>query len=86
MLAQRHPGDYDAIVAGAPANDFTGLMVSFAHIGRLARTTPGSDTLSPKLKLVHEAAIAKCDGLDGVEGRIDRTADIVPVRSGRARM
>lgn len=73
MLAQRHPGDYDAIVAGAPANDFTGLMVSFAHIGRLARTTPGSDTLSPKLKLVHEAAIAKCDGLDGLkDGLIER--------------
>ncbi len=75
MLAQRYPDDYDAIVAGAPANDFTGLMASFARIGRLARATPVADTLGPKLKLVHEAAIAKCDGLDGLrDGLIDRPA------------
>ncbi len=73
MLAQRYPADYDAIVAGAPANDFTGLMASFARIGRLARATPVADTLGPKLKLVHEAAMAKCDGLDGLkDGLIDR--------------
>lgn len=73
MLAQRYPGDYDAIVAGAPANDFTGLMASFARIGRLARATPVADTLGPKLKLVHEAALAKCDRLDGsTDGLIRR--------------
>jgi pimeloyl-ACP methyl ester carboxylesterase len=73
MLAQRYPDDYDAIIAGAPANDFTGLLSSFARIGRLTRTTPGPDTLSPKLKLVHEAAVAKCDRLDGLkDGLIER--------------
>lgn len=75
MLAQRYPDDYDAIIAGAPANDFTGLMASFVRIGRLARATPVADTLGPKLKLVHEAAMAKCDGLDGLkDGLIDRPA------------
>ena len=29
MLAQRYPADYDGIIAGAPANDWTGLMLDF---------------------------------------------------------
>lgn len=75
MLAQRYPTDYDAIVAGAPANDWTGLMSWFARHEQVARISPGVDLLGPKLNLVHAAAIAKCDALDGAkDGLIERPA------------
>lgn len=64
MLAQRYPDDYDGIVAGAPANDWTGLFAAFMHDDQAMRLAPG---LNAKLKLVHDAAIRKCDGLDGVK-------------------
>lgn len=67
MLAQRYPEDYDGIVSVAPANSWTALMSSFARNGAVARLSPGVDTLGPKLKLVHDAAIKKCDGLDGAK-------------------
>lgn len=72
MLAQRYPDDYDAIIAGAPANDFTGLMASFVRIGKLSRR-PGVDLIPAKLNLVHDAAVAKCDAIDGLkDGLIGR--------------
>lgn len=75
MLAQRYPGDYDAIAVGAPANDFTGLMASFARISQLARM-PGVDLAAAKMKLVHEAAIGTCDMLDGVkDGLLERPTE-----------
>jgi pimeloyl-ACP methyl ester carboxylesterase len=67
MLAQRYPDDYDAIIAGAPANSWTALMSSFARSGLVTRLSPGADALAPKLKLVHEAAIKQCDMADGAK-------------------
>lgn len=67
MLAQRYPGDYDAIAVGAPANDFTGLISSFVQYERLFRVSPGVTLTPAKLKLLHDAAIAKCDGVDGAK-------------------
>lgn len=73
MLAQRYPDDYDAIVAGAPANDWTGLMSWFARNEQVARLSPRVDVLGPKLDLIHNAAIKQCDALDGLkDGLIDR--------------
>jgi len=65
ILAQRYPEDYDAIAVGAPANDYSGLMASFAYIGQVARAVPADRAFSAKLKLVHDAAVAQCDKLDG---------------------
>lgn len=73
MLAQRYPADYDAIVAGAPANNWTGLMSWFARHEQIARLSPGADLLGPKLELIHAAAMRKCDAIDGVkDGLIER--------------
>jgi pimeloyl-ACP methyl ester carboxylesterase len=75
MLAQRYPGDYDAIIAGAPANNFTALFTRFARYEQIVRLSPGKDVLGPKLKLVHDAAIRQCDALDGLkDGLIERPA------------
>lgn len=66
MLAQRFPQDYDGIVVGAPAANYTGVMASFARNQNLFNATPAAQSLLPKLQLLHDAVIQKCDKLDGV--------------------
>jgi feruloyl esterase len=65
--AQRFPEDYDAIIAGAPASNWTPLM----SLSILIQKNFGPDGLNPsKLGLLKESAIAACDALDGVNDRI----------------
>lgn len=72
MLAQRHPQDYDAIAVGAPANNFIARMAAFSQT-RLDFNGEAGKGLSSKLELLNAAAVAKCDGLDGVtDGLIGR--------------
>ncbi|MFC4312035.1 DUF6351 family protein [Steroidobacter flavus] len=67
MLAQRYPADYDGIVAGAPAADFTGLMTSGFWNSQRVYRLPESASLPPKAKLLRAAVERKCDKLDGVK-------------------
>ena len=65
--AQRFPTDYDGIIAGAPANNWTPLMtatatLSITAIGDSARFLP-----PPARALLHDAVMKACDKLDGVE-------------------
>lgn len=72
MLAQRYPQDFDAIAVGAPANNFTARMAAFSQT-RLDFNGDAGKGLSSKLELLNAAAIATCDGLDGVtDGLIER--------------
>jgi tannase/feruloyl esterase len=65
--AQRYPQDYDAIIAGAPANNWSPLMSLSIHIER----NLGPQGLDPaKLGLLNEAAIAACDRTDGTLDRV----------------
>jgi feruloyl esterase len=66
MEAQRYPTDYDGIVAGAPANNFTHLTAG--NIWMAAATLKDEATrLSPaKLAVLNKAALAFCDARDGV--------------------
>jgi hypothetical protein len=70
MEAQRYPDDFDGIVAGAPAYDFTGLAAQFIKDIQAAFPTPQSlsTPLFPAdaLKSVETQVLAKCDALDGV--------------------
>ncbi|GGL35917.1 putative esterase [Caulobacter rhizosphaerae] len=66
MLAQRWPTDYDGIVAGAPAADWTRLTSTFLFNHRLLEETPGAEKLGSKFELIREAAVRQCDTLDGV--------------------
>lgn len=64
MLARRFPEDYDGIIAGAPAADFTNLMSRFIWNQQAVVAAP---ELGNKLKLVGDTAMVQCDALDGVK-------------------
>ncbi|MAK61417.1 MAG: tannase/feruloyl esterase family alpha/beta hydrolase [Ponticaulis sp.] len=64
LEAQRYPEDYDAIVAGAPANNWEPLQLLSVHITK--NLGPGGFPVQ-KLGLLKQAAIAACDGEDGLE-------------------
>jgi feruloyl esterase len=69
MEAQRFPDDFDGITAGAPAMNFI-TQNTFYH-GWNARVNTGADgraiLTAEKLPILHAAAIAACDELDGVK-------------------
>jgi len=66
MEAQRYPEDYDGILAGAPANYWTGLL-SLAVVDTQAVTaTPASFIPPAKVATIGKAVNAACDKLDGV--------------------
>ncbi|MBP7705069.1 MAG: tannase/feruloyl esterase family alpha/beta hydrolase [Caulobacter sp.] len=67
MEAQRYPDDYDGIVAGAPANQWTRLMSAMAWSWEVAHRDAASMIPDEKLPLIQAAALADCDKLDGVE-------------------
>ena len=65
--AQRYPDDYDGIVAGAPASNWTPLM----SLSILIQANMGPNGLGvDKLGVLKEAAIAACDAGDGVMDRV----------------
>ena len=66
--AQLYPDDYDAIIAGAPASNWTPLMALGVLIQR-NMTEPGGLGVE-KLPLLKEAALRACDALDGVVDRV----------------
>jgi len=65
--AQRYPEDYDGIVAGAPANNWSPLMLLSVAI---QRNMGPSGLPVDKLGVLKEAAIAACDAQDGVADRV----------------
>jgi len=66
MEAQRFPTDYDGIVAGAPANNWTRLMAGdFDGIVAVLQK-PESQLTPAALSLLHRGVLAACDGRDGV--------------------
>ncbi len=72
MEAQRYPADYDGIIAGAPANDFTHLVSGFAWNTNALMLDPASYIPPAKIKAMADATVASCDARDGVaDGVID---------------
>ncbi len=72
MEAQRFPDDYDGIVAGMPANNWTRLMAGDFD-ATLAVFKGGVNNLpTTALGLLHRGALAACDSKDGVvDGVLD---------------
>lgn len=70
-LAQYHPEIFDGIVAGSAGNWYSHLILSFLWNG-LHANQPGAYLTQEVLTFARDAAVKKCDGIDGVEdGVID---------------
>ncbi len=67
MEAQRFPGDYDGIVAGAPGLNWSGRAMQALWIAQAVHKDEASYIPPAKFKLIHDAVLASCDALDGVE-------------------
>lgn len=66
MEAQRFPADYDGVVAGMPANNWTRLMAGDFD-ATLAILKGGVNNLPVSaLGILHRAVLAACDSKDGV--------------------
>jgi len=66
MEVQRYPGDYDGLIAGAPANYFTHILTGFAFNLQAMQNDPASVIPPTKLKAIEAAALAACDVRDGL--------------------
>jgi feruloyl esterase len=72
MEAQRYPGDYDGIVAGAPAPSVTHNMFNRNWNSKAVHDDPLSVISKNKLPAIRAAVLAHCDARDGlVDGVID---------------
>jgi len=69
MAAQRHPQDFDGIIAGDPGNNRSNLTLAFLW-NYLSNHPHGDDqhqiVPNEKLLLINRAVVAACDRLDGV--------------------
>ncbi|MCA0301917.1 MAG: tannase/feruloyl esterase family alpha/beta hydrolase, partial [Proteobacteria bacterium] len=80
ISAQRFPQDFDGIVAGAPVLNFVDTVTQSLWNGLVLTETP---VPLAKMKLVADAAYARCDARDGLkDGVIDdpRRCDFDPAR------
>jgi feruloyl esterase len=74
--AQRYPNDYDGIIAGAPANNWTPLLASGVWIAQSNHNGEALILSNENLALLHKTALDSCDLLDGLkDGLIDNPLD-----------
>ena len=66
MSAQKYPEDFDAILAGAPANYQTHLHAWDLAVSTPVLRDPASAVPTAKLEMVNRAVINACDARDGV--------------------
>jgi feruloyl esterase len=71
MESQRYPLDFDGIVAGAPAFDWTGLAAEMVSIAKALYPDPANlkKTVLTKdaLQKLQKAILEQCDGQDGLK-------------------
>lgn len=74
MEAQRYPEDFDGIVAGAPAFDWTGMAAEFIQNSKAVYPDPYRNKVPviarENLKLLQRMILEECDALDGVRDSI----------------
>lgn len=66
MEVQRYPGDYDGIIAGAPANYWTHLLAAGVWNTQSLALDPASYISAKKLPAIASTVNDACDKLDGV--------------------
>ena len=71
MEAIRYPDDFDGVIAGAPALDWTGIGAQFIKDAQAAFPDPNNLTTplltADTMKLVGSKILEACDALDGVK-------------------
>ena len=67
MEAQRYPEDFNGILAGAPANNWSHLFTGFVWNQQALLNTPASNIPPVKLPVIQSAVLAACDRLDGLQ-------------------
>jgi feruloyl esterase len=67
MEAERYPEDFDGIIAGAPANNWTHNATGFVWNEIALSGKPESKIMAEQLPAIQKAALAACDALDGVK-------------------
>jgi feruloyl esterase len=68
--AQRYPQDFDGIVAGAPASNWTGRAAQSLWVAQAVHKDEASYIPPAKYASIHRAVLAACDALDGVEDSV----------------
>ncbi len=70
--AQRFPEDYDGIIAGAPASDWTGRSAEALRVAQAMHKDKDDASYIPpeKYRLIHDAVLQACDAADGVKDGI----------------
>jgi hypothetical protein len=63
---QRFPEDYDGVIVGAPANNWTHHFAGFVWNEQALFNTPGAWMAQSKLQAVQAETLRTCDALDGV--------------------
>jgi feruloyl esterase len=66
MEAQKYPEDFDGIIAGAPANNFTHLCAWRLALEAAILTAPARVVPPAKAALLNRVVLDACDALDGV--------------------
>lgn len=64
--AQQYPADFDGIVAGSPASNWTGRAVQAIWSAQAVHRDEASYIPPQKYPYLHNAVLAACDALDGV--------------------
>ena len=67
MEAQRFPEDFDGILAGAPAYNWTALISAATADDQALMAGPGAYLPASKLPAITAAVLAACDGQDGLK-------------------
>ena len=67
MEAQRFPDDYDGILAGAPAHNWTHMLTGGIALVQASTIDPEAFFSTMKLPSIRAAALAACDLQDGVK-------------------
>jgi len=65
--AQRYPGDFDGIIAGAPAVNWTGRAAQSIWVAQAVHKDEASYIPPTKYPVLHKAVLEACDALDGVK-------------------
>jgi feruloyl esterase len=65
--AQKFPEDFNGIIAGAPAADWTGRATASLRVAQAIHKDEASDIPAAKYPIVHAAVLDACDALDGVK-------------------